>query len=51
MKNVQIIDAAQNCAYSIYAIPDDDFVKIFPQEGQDVEFDDDHDHHDDIEED
>jgi hypothetical protein len=38
MKNVQIIDDATNCSYSIYSIPDDAFRSLFPQPGQDVEF-------------
>src|SRR5436309_1718912 len=38
MKNVQIIDGAVNCSYSIYSIPDDAFHLLFPDPGQDVEF-------------
>ena len=38
MKNGQIIDGAENCTYSIYAFTDDEFSKIFPTLGQDVEF-------------
>jgi hypothetical protein len=38
MKNVQVIDGAVNCTYSIYAFTDDEFLKIFPESGQDVEF-------------
>lgn len=37
MKNIQIIDGADNCAYEIYAITDDQFQLIFPN-GQDIEF-------------
>ena len=37
-KNVQIIDAAANFTYSIYAFTDEEFALIFPEEGQDVEF-------------
>jgi hypothetical protein len=37
MKNVQIIDGADNCTYDIYAVTDDEFVAIFPN-GADVEF-------------
>lgn len=37
-KNVQIIDGAMNCTYSIYAFTDEQFALLFPGEGQDVEF-------------
>ena len=38
MKHVQIIDGADNCTYSVYAFTDEEFLKIFPALGQDVEF-------------
>lgn len=38
MKNIQVIDGANNCSYSIYAIADDAFTILFPGTGQDVEF-------------
>ena len=38
MKNVQIIDGAANCTYSIYAFTDTEFEKFFPGAGQDIEF-------------
>jgi hypothetical protein len=38
MKNIQIIDDAVNCSYSIYSIPDDAFQMLFPKPGQDIEF-------------
>jgi hypothetical protein len=41
MKNVQIIDGAINCAYSVYQMSDESFRAIFPDEGQNVEFIDD----------
>jgi len=37
-KNVQIIDGAMNCTYSIYAFTDEQFALLFPEEGQDIEF-------------
>ncbi|WP_197507431.1 MULTISPECIES: hypothetical protein [unclassified Mesorhizobium] len=37
MKNVQLIDGADNTAYNIYAVSDEDFELIFPN-GQDIEF-------------
>lgn len=41
MKNIQVIDGAANCAYSIYQVSDEALSIIFPEEGQDVEFIDD----------
>lgn len=38
MKNIQIIDGAVNCSFSIYAIPDRVFKSFFPMRGQDIEF-------------
>ena len=38
MKNVQIIDGALNCTYSVFAFTDDEFKVVFPGEGQDIEF-------------
>jgi hypothetical protein len=38
MKNIQVIDGAENCAYDIFAAEDDEFQIIFPSDGQDVEF-------------
>ncbi len=38
MKNIQIIDGADNCSYEVYSISEDDFESIFPAVGQDVEF-------------
>lgn len=36
-KNIQVIDGADNCTYSIFSAAPEDFSKIFP-EGRDVEF-------------
>lgn len=38
MKNVQVIDGAENCKYSVYEFTDGEFEKVFPAPGQDVEF-------------
>ena len=38
MKNIQIIDGANNCAYSICKASDETFSLIFPFLGQDIEF-------------
>ena len=37
LKNIQVIDGADNCAYDIYTISEESFLKIFPN-GQDIEF-------------
>ncbi|MGI0134101.1 MAG: hypothetical protein ACREBW_03995 [Candidatus Micrarchaeaceae archaeon] len=41
MKNVQVIDGALNCTYSIYAVSDRIFRSLFPRKGQDIEFSED----------
>lgn len=38
MKNVQVIDGANNTEYAIYQITDEQFSFIFPLKGQDIEF-------------
>ncbi len=37
MKNIQVIDGADNCVYDIFAATDDEFSVIFP-EGTDIAF-------------
>ncbi len=37
MKNIQVIDRAENCTYSIFAATDEEFESIFPN-GADIEF-------------
>jgi hypothetical protein len=38
MKNIQVIDGAENSEYAIYSVTDDEFALIFPAEGQNIEF-------------
>jgi hypothetical protein len=38
MKNVQVIDGADNCTYPVYAMTLEEFAHVFPLEGQDIEF-------------
>jgi len=38
MKNIQIIDGALNCSFSVYSVSDKIFKKIFPRPEQDIEF-------------
>ncbi len=38
MKNIQVIDGADNCTYSIFAIESAGFRNLFPEDGQDIEF-------------
>ena len=37
MKNIQVIDGAENCVYDIFAASDEDFALLFPS-GEDVAF-------------
>ncbi|SDZ06116.1 hypothetical protein SAMN04487939_1148 [Lysobacter sp. yr284] len=37
MKNIQVVDAAINCVYDVFALDDADFDLLFPP-GQDVAF-------------
>jgi len=41
MKNIQVIDGADNCAYDIFSINKRDFKLIFSDADQDIEFIDD----------
>jgi hypothetical protein len=38
MKNILVIDGADNCEYAIFAMTDDEFAVVFPGEGQNIEF-------------
>lgn len=38
MKNVQVIDGAQNCTFSIFQATDEEFSLVFPEPGQDIEY-------------
>ncbi len=38
MKNVQVIDGASNCTFSIFQMTDEEFAQVFPGDGQDMEF-------------
>lgn len=40
MKNIQVIDGADNCAYDVFAATEREFILMFP-DGRDVEFVDD----------
>lgn len=37
MKNIQIIDGAQNCVYDIFSVTDEEFALVFP-DGTDIAF-------------
>ena len=39
MKNIQVIDGADNCVYDIFALTEDEFLLIFPA-GTDIAFSD-----------
>jgi hypothetical protein len=38
MKNIQIIDGALNCTFSIFQATDEEFLIVFPDPGQDMEY-------------
>jgi hypothetical protein len=38
MKNIQAIDNASNCSFSVYAASEEDFRLVFPCDSQDIEF-------------
>jgi hypothetical protein len=37
LKNIQIIDGADNATYSVFQVTDEEFKLIFPRRGQDLE--------------
>jgi len=37
MKKIQVIDGARNATFSIFQATEDEFLKIFPSDGQDIE--------------
>jgi hypothetical protein len=41
MKNIQIIDSAVNCTFSIFQATPEDFDLLFPEPGQDIQFSED----------
>lgn len=40
MKNIEVIDEAENCLFDVFSATEEEFVLIFPN-GQDIEFADD----------
>ena len=38
MKNIQVIDGAQNCTFSIFQATDEEFSLVFPEPGQDMQY-------------
>ncbi|WP_332772099.1 hypothetical protein [Phenylobacterium sp.] len=38
MKNIMIVDGAENATLSIFQVTDEEFAFIFPADGQDIEF-------------
>ena len=41
MKNIQVIDGADNCTFPVFQVTDDEFALIFPDPGQDIQFSED----------
>ena len=37
MKNILVIDGAENCAYSVFQATEAEFRLIFPEDGQDTD--------------
>lgn len=37
MRNIQVIDGAENCVYDVFAATDEEFALVFP-DGQDIAF-------------
>jgi hypothetical protein len=40
MKNIQVIDGALNCTFSIFEAIEEEFARLFPEEGQEIQFSD-----------
>ena len=38
MKNIQVIDGALNCTFSIFQATDDEFSLLFPEGDQDIQY-------------
>ncbi|WP_439817895.1 hypothetical protein [Zavarzinia sp. CC-PAN008] len=38
MRNIQVITAAENCPYSVFAATEGEYLVLFPGLGQDIEF-------------
>jgi hypothetical protein len=38
MKNIQVIDGAANCTFSIFQATDEEFASLFPGPGQEIQF-------------
>lgn len=41
MKNIQIIDGAANCTFSIFQATDEEFALLFPEPMQDIQYSED----------
>lgn len=38
MKNIQVIDGALNCTFSIFQATEEEFLLIFPEPGQEIQY-------------
>ncbi len=38
MKNIQVIDGALNCTFSLFQATDEEFALVFPDKGQDIQY-------------
>lgn len=41
MKNIQVIDGASNCTFSIFQATDEEFALLFPEPRQDIQYSED----------
>lgn len=41
MKNIQVIDGASNCTFSIFEATEEEFARLFPEAEQEIQFSDD----------
>jgi hypothetical protein len=38
VKNIQVIDGADNCTFSLFQLTDEEFAQVFPADAQDIQF-------------
>ena len=38
MRNIQVIDGALNCTFSLFQATDEEFILLFPEPGQDIQY-------------
>jgi hypothetical protein len=38
MKNIQVIDGAENCTFSVFQATEEEFILLFPEPNQDIQY-------------